>query len=69
MTFSILACVAIIAVIGGVTFALVGKRRQPPVDPEETESSPGKLTRTRLGIYIAAGGTVCLVLWSLGILH
>jgi hypothetical protein len=69
MTFSILACVAIIAVIGGVTFALVSKRPEPPVDPEETESGSRKLTRTRLGIYIAAGGTVCLVLWSLGILH
>ena len=70
MTISILSCVALIALFGGAIYAVLGAVQARRADgPEEEVKGPKKLSRTQVGICIAAGGFAVLVLSLLGILH
>ena len=70
MTISILSCIALIALFGGAMYAVISAVQARRADgPEEEVKGPKKLSRAQVGICIAGGGFMVLVLSLLGILH
>jgi hypothetical protein len=70
MTLSILSCVALIALVGGAVYAIIGAvQARRAGDPQEEVKGPKKLSRAQVGICIAGGGFAVLVLSLLGVLH
>jgi hypothetical protein len=71
MTISILSIVAVLSIIGGVIYAILSIRKAQRNTPEGEDFNPWpkKLTKTKIGIYIAGGGLCVFVLSQFGILH
>ena len=70
MTISILPCVALIALVGGAIYAVVGAFQARRAEgPEEEIEGPKKLSQAQVGICIAIGGFAVFVLSLLGVLH
>ena len=68
MTISILSCVALIALVAGAIYAVVGALQARRADGPE-EEGPKKLSQAQVGFCIAVGGFAVFVLSLLGVLH
>jgi hypothetical protein len=71
MTISIMSIVAVISIIVGVIYATLSMRKARRDTPEGEDFNPWprKLTKTKIGIYIAGGGLCVFLLSMFGILH